>query len=557
MNTTGMIAQEDTFPAQKRGARLGLVFFVAGITAAALFHALDMASRLAQTSDSAQSLVAGHAVVRGNVLLSGWHLPLNDYYFTDTIPYAALEWLVGPRPFLLVLVPALTYALFVLAALLACIRPSRPLIANLESGAAVALVLAAPPWAGSWDPVLLSGMHVATVPGTLVALALCARIAHTGHRNTSLDVGAGVALLLVTSATLASDPFSLVFAFGPALAVLILDAILRPAARNLRAALWFGLGIAMGFVLPQAIALAGGFTIESDVLTRFVAAPLFGRNLLALLCGALTLFGVNPFGVEFGFRNIILFALHGTGVAIVVAAVFRVARRLFGRRQANLFDRMLCAGMLSLLAACAFSAQFGKGITPQTLWTDGPPMRYLVPAVLFGAVLAGRQVPELFAALPTLRMRNAAFGGLGLLAALGVIADGWLPRDVEAQPRWIANNPPEAAALWLEQHGLVEGVGEYWSSNLVTAMSGDAVQVRSVVPLAGRLVPYVWVEDGRWFAQPPQFVIWQDNNKTGLTSDDVRATYAICEMDFVAGYRIAVLKDPRHDFRCNPSTGSG
>jgi hypothetical protein len=551
MNTAAVMALERALPAQRVGARLGLVLFVAGVTAAALFHALDLASRLAQTSDSAQSLVAGHAVVRGNALLSGWHLPLNDYYFTDTIPYGALEWFVGPRPFLLVLVPALTYALFVLAALLACIRPSRPLIPNLESGAAVALGLAAPAWVGSWDPVLLSGMHVATVLGALVALALCARIAHTGQPNAWLEAGAGVALLLVTSATLASDPFSLAFAFGPALAVLVVDAVLHPAARNLRVApLWLGSGIALGLLLPWAIARVGGFTIESDVLTRLVAAPLFVRNLLALLSGALTLFGVNPFGMEFGFRTAFLFALHGAALVIVVAAFIRIARRLFGRRQANLFDRILCAGILSLLAACAFSAQFGKGITPQSIWTGGPPMRYLVPAVLFGAVLAGRQVPELLAALPTPRVRNAAFGVLVLLAALSAIAGGWLPRDVETQPRWIANNPPEAAARWLEQHGLVEGVGEYWSSNLVSAMSGDAVQVRSVAPLAGRLVPYVWVEDRRWFAQAPQFVIWQDDNKTGLTFNDVRATYPVCEMAFVAGYRIAVLKDAKHNFRC-------
>jgi len=551
MNTAAVMAQKRALPARGRWTRWSLVLFVAGITAAALFHALDLASRLAQTSDSAQSLVAGHAVVRGNALLSGWHLPLNDYYFTDTIPYAALEWLTGPRPFLLVLVPALTYALFVLAALAACIRPSRPLMSNLEAGAAIALVLAAPAWVGSWNPMLLSGMHVATVLGALVALALCARIAHAEHRNARLDVAAGVALLLVTSATLASDPFSLVFAFGPVLAVLVLEAISYPAARNLRVApLWLGSAIALGLVLPWMIARVGGFTIESDVLTRFVAAPLFGRNLLALLSGALTLFGVNSFGMEFGFRTVFLLALRGMALAIVVAAVFRVARRLVGRRQAILFDRMLCAGMLSLLAACALSAQFGKGITPQSIWTGGSPMRYLVPAVLFGAVLAGRQVPDLIAVLSTLRVRNAAFGVLVLLAALSVIAGGWLPRDVEAQPRWIANNPPEAAARWLEQHGLVEGAGEYWSSNLVTAMSDDTVQVRSVVPVAGRLVPYVWVEDRRWFSQPPQFVIWQDNNKTGLTFEDVRATYPICETTFVAGYRIAVLKDPTHISRC-------
>jgi len=105
--------------------------------------------------------------------------------------------------------------------------------------------------------------------------------------------------------------------------------------------------------------------------------------------------------------------------------------------------------------------------------------------------------------------------GAEVKGSMMVVAGRWRKgkKKEEKREQMIANNPPEAAARWLEQHGLVEGVGEYWSSNLVSAMSGDAVQVRSVAPLAGRLVPYVWVEDRRWFAQAPQFVIWQDDKQ--------------------------------------------
>jgi hypothetical protein len=84
-------------------------------------------------------------------------------------------------------------------------------------------------------------------------------------------------------------------------------------------------------------------------------------------------------------------------------------------------------------------------------------------------------------------------------------------------------------------------VGEYWSSNLVTAMSSNVLSVRSVAPEDGRLVPYVWSSDASLYAQPPQFAIWQDRNQTGVTTAVVQATYAICRMNLVAGYRIALL----------------
>jgi hypothetical protein len=165
-------------------------------------------------------------------------------------------------------------------------------------------------------------------------------------------------------------------------------------------------------------------------------------------------------------------------------------------------------------------------------------MRYVMPAFLFSAILLGRSISELLAAIRSPRLRALANGVLTALAVTTISASTLGSTE---WPRWFADNPPAIAARWLQSHGLSQGVGEYWSSNLVTAMSSNVLSVRSVAPEDGRLVPYVWSSDASLYAQPPQFAIWQDRNQTGVTAAAVQATYAICRMDLVAGYRIAVL----------------
>lgn len=236
----------------------------------------------------------------------------------------------------------------------------------------------------------------------------------------------------------------------------------------------------------------------------------------------------------------LLLVLRCSAFVIAIAAITRAARHLFG--SAPLFDRLLCAGILTDFAACAVSAQFAKGISAGTIWTGGPPMRFLVPVFLFGAVLAARQIPAMLARLPAAPLYQAAAILLTLFAAATVFTGGWLS-NTDVQPCWIADNPSAAASRWLRAHALTQGVGEYWSANLVTAMSANGVQVRSVVPQGGTLIPYVWVEDARFYAHAPQFMIWQDANQTGVTLGQVRATYTVGKVESVAGYRIALLAD--------------
>lgn len=513
------------------------VLLAAALLIVSLHNALHSSLRVVQTSDSAQSFVAGHAVVHGNILLSGWNVPKDDYFFTDTMPYAVLEWLVGPRPILLALVPALNYAAFALLVFLLLAWPAKRPLQSVENCAAVSLMLAIPVGIGDWNPLLMSDMHFASVVASLLALSLCCRLVERNPRSLWEHAGLGAGLVVVTAATVASDPFSLVFAFAPALVLLGVDAI-RGAKAEGTALVILAAGVLLGLALPAMIAFAGGFTTEDITVAGAAAWPLVVRNVTAILAGMASLFGANSFSQ--GAARPLLPALHAVALAVASAAVAGGAGRLFGRDRAQLLDRLLCAGILSGLAACALSVQFGKGITPQALLTGGPPMRYVMPAALFAAVLGTRSLPRWIAALPGRQPKAVARATLVLLAAL-LVAEGWNGTADTAQ---VENKPATSVARWLEQRGLARGAGEYWSANIVTAMSGNDVQIGSVVPRDGRLVPYVLAADGNWFAKPPEFAIWRDENPTGVTLEDVRATYDICRVDVVAGFRVAVLRGP-------------
>ncbi len=515
-----------------------LTLLAACIGGVSLLDALNVTGRLSQTSDSAQSFVAGDAVAHGNVLLSGWNVSLDDYYFTDTLPYAALEWFSGPHRFFLALVPALTYALLVVATFFLCLDRANPSSRNLESGAAVVFLLAGPGWIGAWNPLLMSDMHFGTVLGSLAALGFGAVIGRPHQRATWPIIVACAAAGTVACLTAASDPFSLVFAFGPALVLLAADVV--SGARNERIPLFVLLaGTGFGAILPVLIAHAGGFTTENITVAGLVGWPHLGRNLAALFSGVFSLLGANPAGTSLSPPAILHLGLRFIALAIAIIAVAQVTARLFARRPALLLDRLLCAGILTDVAACAVSTQFGKGITPQYMWVGGPPMRYVMPAVLFAMVIAARRTPEILAAIRWPAAQSIARTALVILALFTAVAGVF--RSIEAGWAQTSTSPPTLVTQWLAQHRLTEGVGEYWSSNILTAMSGEVVRVRPVVAADGRLIPYVLAADRNWLRDQPQFVIWQDGNPTGMTFDDVRATYGICRMTAVAGYRIAIL----------------
>lgn len=531
---------------------IGAVLFavIAGI---AFSTALNVSSNLAQTSDSAQGFVVGHAIALGNLLLSGWHFPIDNFYFTDSLPYAAAERIVGPRPYLLALIPALVYTLIVLLALRICFRPAQAQKTNLEGICAIALLLAAPAWIGDWNPMLMTDMHTTTALAALGALVLCAKFAEAEPLNPLLRTWIPGCFLILVCLAVASDPFCLVFAFGPAAAILAAGSVRRKGRGGVTLALALALlaaGIAAGLLVPPAIAALGGFTTENDVSFHIVPVAQWWPNLIDVLFAIITLCGANPSDVH-GLPGAVMFGIRVVGLVVVLAVMSCVAYSLFRNKEVPLLDRFLLAGAAALTGICVPSAQFAKGVKQETLWHGGPPLRFLVPAVLFAAILSGRQISNVLGVVRNPKWRLVSRNTFVLLAGIGLLAGACQSFALAARMPWIGSNPALSAAQWLGRHELSQGVGEYWSANLLTAMSGNAVTVRSVVPEDHKLVPYIWVEDRGFYAKAPEFVVWQERNQTGVTENLVRATYRVCDIKRVSAYRIALLNTAGNPAHCS------
>jgi hypothetical protein len=518
-------------------ARNGLfdAILILGLGIISFMNARNVAFSLSQNSDSVQSFLAGNAVAHANLLLSGWHISQDSYYFTDTIPFAVLELLEGPRPYLLAVVPALTYGIFVLTATIICFRPLRSRLCKLETAATIALVLGCPYWVGHWDPVLFADFHLGSVLGSLVALTLATRLymlsleMHTDQHRINIGLGC----LLVTCATVASDPFSVFFAFGPAMLAFILQ--MSPLRRAYVASVaCLGSGVLLGLVFPPAVRFAGGFVAGNNISAVFVSGDKFGANLGTVAMDILRLAGAYPFGLKVISPAAGLAVLRCAGFAIAVFAVWRVLRGAGIAAHEALLDRVLCVCILALVAFCVFSSQFS--------W-DGGAIRYLTPAILFAAVLAGRQVSALLQGLQSQAARYTARGLLLVSAGVMLLGGERLFGIYEIPPDWKSNTPAFVAERWLDKRRLTHGVGEYWSASIVTAMSGGRIQVGPVTPSNRRFVPYLWVADTRWFTTPPQFIIWQNNNPAGVTLQQVRAAYCPhgCPVATVGDFKIAVL----------------
>ncbi len=124
----------------------------------------------------------------------------------------------------------------------------------------------------------------------------------------------------------------------------------------------------------------------------------------------------------------------------------------------------LTAAMLVNLAAYLLDFDVVKDINVMY----SPPERYLVPFFVFSAVLAGR-----FGAAQIGDLRRFRLG----LAAVSVAYVSFFLQQLFAAPLTM---PADRLTRWLQMRGLTDGYGNFWCSNIVTALSGGQIRVRAV-----------------------------------------------------------------------------
>lgn len=486
----------------------GAVEAMAAVPLAAVLFLLyhHLAATVPLNSDLSFLPVQAQDILHGNPTAHGWVAPQDDYLLTELPAYVAAVALHGLNPTVVNVVSAGFYTLTTLA-VVALARAGLPPRDQLLAMVVAFGLIAAPSPHGV--AVMIPGpFHMGTVLFVLGSI-LCL---HAGHRRGRI-VLTPLALLLLTLAV-ASDPLAL---YTGALPIAVVHG-LRLAARLPRGVLDDGpdlavgvLGGGLGSLVGKKLPAMVGYQLL-PLRTAFAPLTAIPSDIGVTLTSWLRLFGAQFFGqgvtILSGWQ---LFRLLGYGFVVAACVVVcvqtvRATRQPVGQGGGAplVLSQTLLAVVVSDVAAVIFSTNSGPG-------DDG---RYLIPAVLAGATLAGRAAPSML-----IRPRWRA-----VAAGVSICYIALLPLSL----RHPAAAPPEhRLATWLEARNLDHGLAEYWGANVITAESGNRVQIRAVSNMNGRLAPYNWETKTGWYGRGgyADFVIIDGRTNYGITGSVATATF--------------------------------
>ena len=485
------------------------------------------------SSDNANALLAGADMLRGNPLLRDWVLPTNSYWLVDLPVFGVAGVLFGVREILLHAVPA-ALAVVTIGAGVWMARAARP-AGRWWAGAGVLVILLGLPHLYLVITILQGPHHLGTALFCLIAFVLLAR-ARVGDLR-----WAAAAMLLAISVR--SDPMAIAIGVIPVAAAGVLDALRTRRLRALAGPFACAAAALAGAVVLEALLRAGdGYTLRADnppYLKGWAENLRATPTILGALLGVLTR-GNLP-ALSGGEK-----AAHFVGAALLVAAlavslvrmVVGVARGdgpsdgdLATRRPvpspAWLDDMLLLCGAGSV-------AVFAALTEPQVQLLNA---RYLLPGLVCAVVLTARRSVEVSHRVPA----PALAAGLGLLA--GVYAT--TPLATVRNP--VPVNPSVEVVDWLAARDLDRGYGQYWVAGITTVTGREAVTVRPVVPVDGRLQANWNFGSRRWFEdeRPFRFVVLAPAAHDGVDEEAAVRTFgAPAETQDIGPFRLLVWDHP-------------
>jgi hypothetical protein len=177
-----------------------------------------------------------------------------------------------------------------------------------------------------------------------------------------------------------------------------------------------------------------------------------------------------------------LFALlHLAGVALVLVAMYQVARRFL--RGADLIDQVLLTAIVVNIAS----------YIPCTLASAGVlNAREFAVVLPFSAALAGRTL-----AAPALEAARAGRPGRWMGVTAAAVLAGYLAGLGYAAIQPSAPPANQRLAGWLAAHHLTYGIGGYWQASSVTLDSSSRVTIAAVMPR--NFQRYLWECSYAWY----------------------------------------------------------
>ncbi|MHB8244571.1 MAG: hypothetical protein ACYDGN_04310 [Acidimicrobiales bacterium] len=468
----------DRKPLVRAGAFAALWCSVAAVLYLVSLHASPPGS------DGASVALEGASLAHGNVFLHSWDLSLDSFWTVDVLFYSLGYLVLGMRPILMDLVPALIAACVVVVGALAA-REGRRGVGALVGAGTVVTILALPTHALALY-YLKGPYHVGTALFALAAF-VCLRRARFG-----LAWAAAVAFL---AAGMLGDLMEVAYGVVP---VLLAGLVSMARERRLRR------GAVVSAAALASVVLALAVHLLSVSVSGFTIAPANPRatahQMYLNIRGAFALSArlIGP-----------LSSLYGTGG---VPSFFQDVRAAAAATLALGF----LAGLVSLLVGLAKGSrsEAAPGVPP--LWrlddmlliaTVGPAVtfvvlalslstawgRYLTASFIFSAVLAGRFAGRLYDWLRA-RLARAALVSAGLAVAACMAAGvGFTLRDK------VPSQPATVLGSWLVAHHFKVGLADYWSSNITTVETSAMVLVRPVHADHGAIAEVMRNAERSWY----------------------------------------------------------
>jgi len=462
-------------------------------------------------SDGATAILEGKALRDGNLTLNHWALSLDSFWSVDVPLYAIAVLFAGVRPQLLHLVPTIVALGVICVGVFIARLGRRGWSAVLAAGTVVVLV--GFPTKELAANFLMGPLHVTTAFWCLLAFVALSR----GHYGWAWLFGVGL-LAFGMLGDFQAVVLGIVPVFLAGIVVALRNRNWRAGAAPMTAAL---ASVVVAEVIRRIALVIGTYFIAP-------ANPLASFHQMALNIVGLLGYGADMFGVGIkSFSSVreshLTELAHTLGLGLVLIAVSLAAiatvrssatgvrsvrRRLRtgeavvqkGEASKDLdasrtwFDDVLVFGFFG---ACAIYVSLS--LVSSSLYD-----RYLTSVVIFGSILAARLMGRLAETAGSGRSK-AALAGTALLVATGYLAT--FASGLTASPPVQASS---ALVSYLEGHHLSSGIGDYWSSSVVTVESSDAVVIRPVTTEPGTryLGRYMRQTTSSWYATGFEFFVY-------------------------------------------------
>jgi hypothetical protein len=527
---------------EKRNGARGLLVLAEILSVAALTAFLYEVSTKSffGDSDGATVVLEGQAMSAGHLTLHGWALAADSFWSVDALFYTMGVGLLGIRPLLLHLVPALIASLVVLIGILIA-KENRKGAAGVAAALTVFALLALPGRFLSY--FLLRGpLHVGTTLWCLIAFyALRKARFGIGWCIGTIFLAAGIVGDLQTVA------LGVVPVFLAGLLAMVRARRVMTGAATVTASIG---SVVLATAIRKLADLVGTFSIGK--LQPYASRAQMLQNLKNIGSGAVHMFGVESGPVGAGGVPSILQAVHIVGLVVVVLALLVAIWRsafgvVHGQRGGNRhiysgdsrFERSDALLDDLLLAACAGSVIVFVGLSNTSAYEFD---RYLTPLIVFSSVLAGRGVGHVAGSIASQSVGRVA-AALGVLIVAAFAAGTTIGITGSARP--VAEF--SSVVSFLEQKHLDLGIGDYLDASIITVATDGKVTVRPVTgDLAAKVVRYQRQSSAAWYGGKSfGFLLYNTAVPGSFNSATAAATFGAPSSTYhVGSYRVLVWSRP-------------